>query len=76
MSVLDNYVCDGQISLFDLPTEPTKPIQIPCNRECEYEWGSLECFLKRGYIRHDGKWVRNSDGEPLRLKNKECDWMP
>ncbi len=76
MTNLDNYECEGQLSLFDLPTEPPQPIRCPCGKRCEVEWGSLSCFLKRGYIRNNGKWVRNDKGEVLRLKNRECDWEP
>jgi hypothetical protein len=51
-------------------------LQMPCYRMCDVEWCSLACFLRRGYIRHDGKWVRNDKGEILISKNKECDWTP
>lgn len=48
----------------------------PCYRFCDCECWSLLCFLKRGYIRHDGLWVRNSKGEIMVANNKECDWTP
>lgn len=51
-------------------------LKTPCFRHCDVEWCSLSCFLKRGYIRHDGKWVRNDKGEILISKTKECDWTP
>jgi hypothetical protein len=76
MKSWDNYECDGQISLFDLNEEPKKTKRIPCFRECDVEWCSLTCFLRRGYIRHEGKWVRNDKGEILIANNKECDWTP
>lgn len=76
MALPEDYVCEGQLSLFDIPMEPPQPIRCPCGKRCEVEWGSLSCFLKRGYIRHEGKWVRNDKGDVLRLKNRECDWEP
>ena len=51
-------------------------LKTPCFRHCDVEWCSLSCFLKRGYIRHDGKWVRNEKGEILIANSKECDWTP
>lgn len=63
-----------QISIFDLLEE--KPIQEPCGRRCDCKCFSLTCFLKRGYIRHDGKWVRHEDGTVMIAENKECDWIP
>ena len=53
-----------------------KKMRFPCMLICEVEWCSLACFLKRGYIRHDGKWVRDEKGKILISKNKECEWTP
>lgn len=56
------------------PTKET--LQMPCYRMCDVGWCSLACFLRRGYIRHNEKWVRNENGDILISKNKECDWNP
>ena len=56
--------------------EKTEPVRIPCMRQCDVAWGSLKCFLKRGYMRYDGRWCRNDKGEILISVNKECDWVP
>lgn len=48
----------------------------PCYGFCDCEWGSLRCFLKRGYIRHDGKWVRREDGSIMIANHPECEWTP
>lgn len=64
-----------QISIFEI-LEEKKPIREPCGRRCDVECYSLKCFLKRGYIRHDGKWCRNENGEIQISVNKDCDWIP
>lgn len=51
-------------------------LKCPCMRMCDVEWCSLSCFLRRGYMRHDGKWLRNDKGEILKSNKKECDWTP
>lgn len=53
-----------------------KPIRHPCERPCDVEWCSKECFIRRGNIwnTQDGGWVRNSQGEILRTQNRECDY--
>lgn len=69
---------------YEMPTEENmaavqeKPIRQPCGRPCDVEWCSKECFLKRGRVWNtkDGGWVRNSQGEALKCKNRECDWEP
>ena len=69
---------DGQMTIFDFiqDEDESKDVRIPCMRRCEVECWSLRCFLKRGYIRHDGKWVRNEKGEILIANQKECYWTP
>ena len=53
-----------------------KPIRQPCGRPCDVEWCSKECFLKRGRVWNpkDGGWARDSQGETLKCKNRECDY--
>ena len=53
-----------------------KKFRTPCHGLCDVECWSLACFLKRGYIRHEGKWVRYEDGTIMRAKNRECEWDP
>lgn len=50
--------------------------RIPCYGYCDCEWSSLKCYMKRGYIRHNGKWVRKKDGTILRANHPECEWTP
>lgn len=57
-------------------TNNTKSFQCPCMKVCDVEWCSLKCFLKRGYMRHDGKWIRGQDGKILIANNRECEWIP
>lgn len=73
---------DGQMSIYDFLPDPEKekekenPLREPCGRHCPVEWGSLICFLRRGYIRDKstGKWARRADGKIMRLNKRECDW--
>ena len=53
------------------------PIRHPCEKWCPYEWGSKECFIRRGYEYdwHDRKWVRDEQGKPV-IGKKQCDWKP
>ncbi len=68
----------GQMSIYDFVPDPeeVEPLREPCKRHCAVEWGSLKCFLMRGYVRDRSteKWARGSDGKILRIKNRECDW--
>lgn len=50
--------------------------RLPCCRVCNVECFSLTCYLNRGYMRHDGKWIRGEDGKILIAKDKKCDWTP
>lgn len=50
--------------------------QMPCNMYCSCAWGSLICFLKRGYMRHDGKWLRDDNKKIMISRQKECEWIP
>lgn len=50
--------------------------RTPCFRVCNVECWSLSCFLNRGYMRHDGKWIRGEDGKILIANDKICDWTP
>ena len=69
---------------YEMPTEKImaavqeKTIQQPCGRPCDVEWCSKECFLKRGRIWNtkDGGWARDSQGETLKCKERECDYEP
>ena len=65
----------GQMSIYDFLEDP-EPVREPCGRHCSVEWGSLICFLRRGYVRdkETQKWARGHDGKILRTKNRECDW--
>lgn len=46
-----------------------------CESLCDVEWCSLACFMRRGYIRQNGKFLRNENNEFLRLKeNRQCNW--
>ena len=67
-----------QISIWDLLDEPKKELRESCGRYCEVEWGSLNCFFKRGYIRDPStqKWARDENGNCLISQNKDCDWVP
>lgn len=71
---MESEQIDGQMDIFDFIR--LDPIREPCNRRCPVEWGSLKCFLLRGYMRYDGKWARNEHGDILITKSKECDWIP
>lgn len=79
MANLNNYECDGQLSIFDIDTE-AKPQELrsPCDRMCDCEWGSKRCFEKRGYMWnwHDRKWIRDDDGQCKIKEARECDWQP
>ncbi len=70
---------NGQMSIFDiLPAkqvnEKNKGLGEPCVY-CDTIWGSLNCFLKRGYMwdRANG-FAKGSDGRPLRksMENRVC----
>ena len=63
---------------YELAAVEEKTIRQPCGRPCDVEWCSKKCFIKRGNIwnTQDGGWARNSQGEILRTKNRECDWEP
>lgn len=50
--------------------------QEPCHMYCDCAWGSLICFLKRGYMRHDGKWLRDDNNNIMIARQKECEWVP
>lgn len=58
--------------------EQEETIQQPCGRPCDVEWCSKECFLKRGRVWNtkDGGWARDSQGETLKCKDRECDYEP
>lgn len=46
----------------------------PC-MYCDTVWGSLHCFLKRGYIwDRVNRFAKGDDGKPLRksMENREC----
>lgn len=47
----------------------------PCHSICDVEWCSLECFYRRGYMRQNGKWVRDDKGNILISNNRQCDWV-
>lgn len=67
----------GQMSIYDFVPDPeAEPLREPCKRHCAVEWGSLKCFLMRGYVRDKSteKWARGTDGKILRTKNRDCDW--
>jgi hypothetical protein len=55
-------------------TEEEEPLQ-DCGRRCDCALFSLNCYIKRGYVRVDGKWVRNEDGS-IMIIGGECDWKP
>lgn len=69
---------DGQMTIYDYLPDPEeeKPLREPCRRRCDVEWGSLTCFLRRGYVRDKstGKWARRADGKIMRLNKRDCDW--
>ena len=48
----------------------------PCNMYCDCAWGSLKCFLKRGYMRHKDKWLRDDNNNIMIANKKECEWIP
>ena len=50
------------------------PVQ-DCGRRCDCSLFSLNCYIKRGYVRVDGKWLRNEDGS-IMIIGGECDWKP
>lgn len=42
---------------------------------CDVDWGSIECFIKRGYIwDRVNRFAKGDDGKPLRiaLERREC----
>ena len=61
-------------------TEKTKKmvLRTPCDRYCDCEWCSMECFLRRGYIwdKNQHCFLHNENGKAQRTKKKECDWEP
>ena len=77
MGVYDHYECDGQMSIEDF-LKPEGELRSCCSRVCEYEFGSLRCFEKRGYMYDYQKrrWLRNIKGEIIKMNNPECDWKP
>lgn len=62
---------NGQMSIFDiLPAkqmnEKNKGLGEPC-MYCNTVWGSLNCFLKRGYMWDKvNRFEKGNDGKPLR----------
>lgn len=76
-----DYECEGQMNLEDwlkIKEEQKLPLRSPCDRHCEYEFGSLKCFENRGYY-YDYKnrcWMRNAKGEIIKQLNPECDYIP
>lgn len=70
------YICDFKINRGGLEELKGLKFRSPCNGLCDVECYSLKCYLKRGYIRHEGKWVRREDGTILIANNRECDWNP
>lgn len=50
------------------------PVQ-DCGRRCDCSLFSLNCYIKRGYVRVNGKWLRNEDGS-IMIIGGECDWVP
>lgn len=64
-----------QISIWDiLPEEEEQPLR-DCGRRCDCALFSLNCYIKRGYVRVDGKWLRNEDGS-IMIIGGDCDWNP
>lgn len=70
---------NGQMSIFDiLPAkqmnEKNKDLGEPC-MYCNTVWGSLNCFLKRGYMWDKvNRFEKGNDGKPLRksIENRIC----
>ena len=52
------------------------PIRTPCDKRCDCEWCSFECFIRRGYIwdKSAHSWVYDGKGKAVRAKNRKCDW--
>ena len=76
-----DYDCDGQMSIEDWLKEKEQakfPLREPCGRRCEFEWGSLRCFEKRGYYYDHANrcWMRNAKGKIIKQLNPECDFIP
>lgn len=69
-------IIDFHMNRGGIEENKNKTWRTPCYRFCDCECWSLRCFLKRGYIRHDGQWVRNSNGEIMIANTKDCDWNP
>jgi phage FluMu protein Com len=75
MPLSDNYECDGQISLFDLPEEPPKSINPEVAKAPIYHvslnhvWE--ECPKCKAYNKatHD---VRGADGRFYWVRNERC----
>lgn len=74
-----NDQVDGQMSIFDiLPArkinEENKCLGEPC-MYCDTIWGSLDCFLKRGYIWDEvNRFAKGANGKRLRksMETREC----
>lgn len=70
---------DGQMSIFDMLPEKKINERNECLGEpcmyCDVEWGSIRCFIKRGYIwDRVNRFAKGNDGKPLRksMESREC----
>lgn len=70
---------DGQISIFDILSmrkvnKKNECLGEPC-MYCDTVWGSLNCFLKRGYIWDKvNRFMKDDNGKCLRrsIEMREC----
>lgn len=74
---------DGQMSIFDFKVEEPQEIEdhkeYPCDC-CDVAFGSMECFLRKGYIwdKYSGGWLRDHFGKQMRIgmDKRECKYEP
>ena len=70
---------DGQMSIFDIMpprkiNEHNEGLRGPC-MYCDVEWGSITCFIRRGYIwDRVNRFAKDENGVKLRksIENREC----
>lgn len=69
----------GQMSIFDILPEKQINKKNECLGEpcmyCDVEWGSIICFMRRGYIwDRVNRFAKDDNGKPLRIsrEKREC----
>ncbi len=68
-----------QLSIFDIvpikkTIEENQCLNEPC-ASCDIRWGSIKCFIRRGYIWDTvHRFAKDESGKPIRksVENREC----